>query len=234
MKRSSGSMALALALVGNPPAQTGPDVDPAVIARAGKLLESHAEKSKKVQVLVSTYVQRRTTELSKEPLVSRGEFLFVREPACVVFRATTPRVSVVRLRGATYEVYRPQRKQLERFHLEGPELAEALFAAIGGDLEVLRRNFAIQDCVEDPVAGRTSIRLAPRTALVKDRLRQLIITVRSTDGVLCAVAYRDGAGDLVGIELQDPRQNPKDAPSAELEVGKDTTIVEHAPPKKQG
>jgi hypothetical protein len=118
----------------------------------------------------------------------------VREPACVVFRATTPRVSVVRLQGRTYEVYRPQRKQLERFHLEGPELAEALFAAIGGDLEVLRRNFAIQECVEDPGAGRTSIRLAPRTALVQERLRQLIITVRSKDGILCAVAYRDGAG----------------------------------------
>ena len=227
-------MLQALTLVASSLAQTGPTVDPAVIARAEKLLESHAEHSRKVQVLVSTYVQRRTTELSKEPLISRGEFLFVREPACVVFRAKTPRVSIVRLRATIYEVYRPQRRQLERFHLEGPELAEALFAAIGGDLEVLRRNFAVQDCVEDRVAGRASIRLAPRTALVQQRLRQLVITVRNTDGVLCAVGYRDGAGDLVEIELQEPRQNPPDAPSAELEVGKDTTIVEHAPPKKQG
>lgn len=224
-------MLQALTLVASALAQTGPTVDPAVIARADKLLEAHAEQSRKVQVLVANYVQRRTTELSREPLISRGEFLFVREPACVVFRATTPRVSIVRLRAAIYEVYRPQRKQLERFHLEGPELAEALFAAIGGDLEVLRRNFAIQDCVED--RGRASIRLAPRAALVQQRLRQLIVTVRNTDGVLCAVAYRDSAGDLVEIELQEPRQNPKDAPSAELEVGKDTTIVEHAPPKKK-
>jgi len=233
MKRVAGSIALAFGLVASSPAQTVPAVDAAVIARADKLLESHAEQSKKVRVLVASYVQRRTTELSKDPLVSRGEFLFVREPACVVFRATTPRVSVVRLQGRTYEVYRPLRKQLERFHLEGPELAEALFAAIGGDLEVLRRNFAIQECVEDPGAGRTSIRLAPRTALVQERLRQLIITVRSKDGILCAVAYRDGAGDLVEIELQEPRPNPPDPPSAAFEIPKDTTIVEHAPPPKK-
>jgi 2-polyprenyl-6-methoxyphenol hydroxylase-like FAD-dependent oxidoreductase len=231
MKRVAGSIALAFALVASSPGQT--TVDAAVIARADKLLETHAAQSRKVQVLVADYVQRRTTELSKEPLVSRGEFLFVREPACVVFRATTPRVSVVRLQETIYEVYRPQKKQLERFHLEGPELAEALFAAIGGDLEVLRRNFAIQDCVEDPVAGRVSIRLAPRTALVKERLAQLIITVRSKDGILCAVAYRDSAGDLVEIELQEPRPNPPDAPSASFDVPKDTTIVEHAAPKKK-
>jgi hypothetical protein len=233
MKRAAGSMAFALALAGSCPAQAEAAVDPAVIARADKLLETHAAQSKKVQVLVANYVQRRTTELSKEPLQSRGEFLFVREPACVVFRAATPRVSVVRLQGTIYEVYRPQKKQLERFHLDGPELAEALFAAIGGDLEVLRRNFAIQDCVEDPVAGRASIRLSPRTALVKERLAQLIITVRSKDGILCAVAYRDSAGDLVEIELQEPRPNPPDAPSASFDVPKDTTIVEHEPPKKK-
>ncbi|HZN38347.1 MAG TPA: hypothetical protein VFD82_06060 [Planctomycetota bacterium] len=233
MKRVAGPVTFSLVVVASSLAQAEPAVDPAAIARADKLLEAHAEQSKKVQVLVATYVQRRTTELSKEPLVSRGEFLFVRDPACVVFRATTPRVSIVRLRGTTYEVYRPQKKQLERFHLEGPELAEALFAAIGGDIAVLRRNFAIQDCVADPVAGRASIRLAPRTVLVRERLRQLIITVRSSDGVLCAVAYRDGAGDLVEIELQEPRPNPPDPPSAEFDVGKDTTIVEHAPPKKK-
>ena len=52
--------------------------------------------------------------------------------AVVVFFASEPRPSVVRLAETVYEVHRPQRKQLERFHLDGPELARGLFAAVGG------------------------------------------------------------------------------------------------------
>ncbi len=230
------ALVLSLALAAAALAQTTsePPVDPAVVARADKLLAAHAEQSRGVKVLVASYVQRRTTTLSKEPLVSRGEFLFVREPACVVFRATTPRVSVVRLLATTYEVWRPQRKQLERFQLEGPELAQGLFAAIGGDVERLRRDFTVRGCDDDPTdAARTRIRLVPRAANVRERLQELIVTVRSKDGGLCAVAYRDAGGDLVEIELHDPRRNPPDAPPATLEVPKDTTIVEHAPPPKK-
>ena len=65
--------------------------------RAEALLRAHGKNSAKVAVLVADYVQRRTTALSKKPLVSSGAFLFVREPGCVLFRASKPRPSVVRL-----------------------------------------------------------------------------------------------------------------------------------------
>ncbi|MEO6596953.1 MAG: outer membrane lipoprotein carrier protein LolA [Planctomycetota bacterium] len=209
-------------------------MDQAQLERANKLLAAHAEQSRTIAVLVAQYVQRRTTKLAKDPLESRGEFLFVREPACVVFRATQPRESVVRLREAVYEVYRPQRKQLERFHLEGPELAQGLFAAVGGDVARLRRDFEVSACVADPAdATRAQVRLRPRTAEVGARLQELVLTLRSADATLCAVAYRDQAGDLVEITLLSPLRNPPAPPSAEFELPKDTTIVEHTVPKKQ-
>ncbi|HEX5052001.1 MAG TPA: hypothetical protein VFZ65_09530 [Planctomycetota bacterium] len=215
------------------PAPVAPPIDPAQVERATRLLRDQAAKCRGVAVLVAQYVQRRTTKLAKEPLESRGEFLFVRAPACIVFRARTPRVSVVRLREATYEVYRPQQKQLERFHLDGPELAQGLFAAVGGDVDRLLRDFEVRACTDDPEhAALVRIGLVPKRAEVAERLRELVLTLRSADASLCAVAYRDHSGDLVEIELTAPKANPDAPPPADFELPEGTTIVEHAVPRK--
>ena len=58
MKRAVAATGLVLGLAGSSLAQTEPAVDPAVVARADKLLALHAEQSRGVQVLVATYVQR--------------------------------------------------------------------------------------------------------------------------------------------------------------------------------
>ncbi len=209
----------------DPPAPSAADV-----ARAAALLQQHAERSRGAKTLVADYVQRRTTELLKEPLVSKGRFLFVREPAVVVFFAAEPRPSVVRLAEAVYEVHRPQRKQLERFHLDGPELARGLFAAVGGDVDRLLRDFAIAAVVDGPKdSGVVCLQLTPRTDAVRARVRGLDLTLQAADGLLREVAYRDPAGDRVAIELLAPVLDPKDAPSPELKVDKDTVVVEHRP-----
>lgn len=211
--------------------------EPAQVARAGSLLALHAQRCRAAKVLVADYVQRRTTALLKEPLVSKGEFLYVREPAAVLFFAKEPRVSVVRLTAKTYEVYRPQKRQLERFHLDGPELAQGLFAVVGGDAERLQQDFVVVGCADAaPATGAVVVRLVAKLPVVRERLQELVVTLRAEDAVLLAVAYRDHAGDLVEIELGAVRLDPAKAPAATLDVGKDTTVVEHpaAKPKPQG
>jgi hypothetical protein len=210
-----------------------PAVDPAV-ARAGEtLLRAHAERSRTVKVLVADYQQTRTTRLAREPLQSRGTFLFVRDPACIVFRATAPRVSVVRLRASLYEVFRPEQKRLERFRLDGPELAQGLFAAVGGDAELLLREFAVQACGSDPAAAdRTLLVLTPRRDAVRERLRDLRLSLATKGGDLAAVAYVDPAGDLVEIALRNVRVDPDAPPSCEFDLPEGTTVVEHTPPKR--
>lgn len=218
-------------VVGAVVAQQPETIDKVQLARADRLLTAHAANSRGIAVLVADYVQRRTTALAKEPLESRGEFLFVRSPGVVVFRATLPRQSVTRLQAATYEVWRPQKKQLERFHLDGPELATGMFAALGGDVEALRAGFDVVACSDDAaVKERVRIRFVPKTAAVRARLQELEIVLQGKDAQLAAVAYRDAAGDRIEIELGAVRIDPKDPPKAELEVPADAVIVEHRPP----
>ena len=207
----------------------------AEVARAEALLRLHAERSQRAKVLVADYVQRRTTELLKEPLVSKGRFLFRREPAVVVFFAAEPRPSVVRLAERVYEVHRPQKKQVERFHLDGPELARSLFAAVGGDSAPLLRDFVVVGVADVPAGadgkppGPVQVQLAPRTPAVAARVRSLDLTLQAADGLLREVAYRDHSGDRVAIELNGIELDPKTAPAADLVVEPGTAVLEHRP-----
>jgi hypothetical protein len=224
--------------------------------RAILLLRCHAAQSREVAVLVADYVQRRDTALSKKPLVSSGALLFVRKPACVVFRAEKPRQSVVRLTPSTYEVYRPRRKRLERFQLPGPQLAESMFAVIGGDIDGLLADFTVSGIADavadeqgkdkvgsdsgtvlsnDTVLSNVEIRLSPKSEETAKQLRELfvVLAVRTAKApakpsvVLHSIAYRDHSGDLVAIELSKLVANPKNAPSADFEVGEGTKVIEH-------
>lgn len=215
------------------PAPQAP-LDPAAARAAQTLLDAQAARSRGVRVLVADYVQTRTTPLLKEPLVSRGQFLFVRDPACIVFRASEPRAAVIRLLPTTYEVFRPQKQQLERFRFDGPQLAEGLFAAVGGDVELLRKEFAVRSCGEDSARpGCTRIVLLPLRDEVRARLSELSLCLSTEDAALRAVGYRDPAGDLVEIELRNVAVDPTKPPSAEFEVPPETRVIEHAPPKPQ-
>lgn len=212
-----------------PAQQSGEPVPAAAeqVARATTLLRAHGERCRAAKVVLADYVQRRTTALLKEPLVSKGQFLFVRQPAAVLFFAKEPRQSVVRLSATTYEVHRPQKQQLERFHLDGPELAEGLFAAVGGDAERLLRDFVVVACADGAAAGTAVVRLVAKAPAVRERLQELLVTVRAKEAELVAVAYRDHAGDLVEIELHGVQLDPPAAPAAVLEIPPGTTIVEH-------
>jgi hypothetical protein len=225
---------MALLLVGVR-GQQPPPVDPAVEQAGEALLRAHAERSRGIRVLVAAYEQTRTTQLAREPLRSRGSFLFQRQPACVVFRATVPRESIVRLSSALYEVYRPQQKRLERFRLDGPELAQGLFAALGGDAEALRRDFVVAACGPDAAAAdHTLVVLRPRGEAMQRHVRELRLSWHTRGGELAAVAYRDQAGDLVEIRLRDVVVNPPEPPSCEFTVAPGTTVVEHAARARNG
>lgn len=221
------------------PPQEKPAVTDQQQARAVELLRGHAKASKSVQVLVADYVQTRTTALSKRPLRSSGGFLFRRKPACVVFRAKKPRTSIVRLTEELYEVFRPSRKRLERFTLQGPDLSLGLFAAVGGDADRLLKEFDVTGLSvgkQPAVTGSETavISLEPKGIEVRERLRELVVTFAVIAGAkggpnvaLRSVAYRDHSGDLVVIELRNVRSNPKDAPSVAFDVPEDTRIIEH-------
>lgn len=221
---------------GEAPQESAPKLTDQQRVEATGLLTRYAEQSQGVEMLVADYIQRRTTTLSKKPLLSSGDFLFVRNPACVVFRANKPRQSVVRLTSQIYEVFRPRRKRLERFSMGGLDLAQGLFAAVGGDAKQLLKDFDVLGFSStqpgNDKLGSAAIRLVPKNKLMRERLRELLIQLHVTaakksEVVLRSVSYRDQSGDLVEIELAKVRKNPKDPPSAEIDLPSDTRVMDH-------
>lgn len=215
-----------------PPAQrTQPP--PADREQAGRDLEALAERHRGLTTFTARYVQRRTTALLAEPLLTTGELAFRRQPGCVVFRTDPPRAAVVRLDEQVYEVHRPARRRLERFRLAAPDLPRALFAALGGDAAALQADFELVAFARLPAADGTTrhrIELEPRDVGVRERLSRLVLLVATDGGALHAVTYRDPAGDLVEIELVRLQADPEPRPIFALEVPQGTEIVEHAPP----
>lgn len=212
-------------------------------------LRALAERHRGVKVLTAHYVQRRTTKLLKEPLVTEGELAFRRSPGTILFRTAPPRPAEVRLDERIYEVHRPQRRRLERFALPSPELPRALFAALGGDAEALAQDFAVVAFERIPAPADTTgtagagepterigerhrIALAPRDEAVRERMQDLVLVLDADDAHLRSVAYRDPAGDLVQIELSSIEFDPEVLPSFVIEVPPGTQVVEHAPPRR--
>lgn len=261
-----GALALARLLAQEPAPAPQPAPPPAVAApvpapaaeqaRAMAILADLATAGRDVVALQAEYEQRRTTDLSAEPLVSRGTFAFVREPGAVLFHAATPRESWIRLGRTTYEVFRPAKRQLERFLLDGPDLANGLFAALAGDAHYLTEAFVVTACAEqkpepkpepappppppnEPVPPvRTEVVLVPKAADVRERLRELRLAVTTRAGgdgqaprrELASIAYRDRSGDRIEIVLRHLVRNPEPMPRVTLDVPADTTVVEHRVP----
>lgn len=230
---------MVLVLVGDLLAQSGdtpparPPATPAVDEVAALAdLTALGNRHRAVNVLTASYVQRRTSAILQEPLVTRGQLAFRRRPGCVVFRTEQPRPTVVRLDEQTYQVFRPERKRLERFLLESPELPRSLFLAFTADVEVLRRDYQVTG-FERHGEGQVlhTITLEPKLAAIKQRLHQLRITLDGKTLRLHAVAYRDAAKDLVEIELDELTLDPKVAPAFDLVIPPDTEIMEHAAKK---
>lgn len=204
--------------------------------------------------LAASYEQRRTTPLSKKPLVSSGRMLFRKEPGCLVFEARLPRPARILLDTGRYQVLRPESRQLERFLLEDSALARALFEALSGRLTALEKDFRIESCTRDREDNRiVEVGLEPRSEDVKRAVTRLWVCIRLPEprsgeppqkegkdpgsddkprqGDLLWIAYRDAQGDRVEIRLTDLTLDPtlpKDA--FEIDPPPGTKILEHKVP----
>lgn len=188
------------------------------------------------KTLRASYVQERTSLLVTKPLVSNGRLFFQAEPSCIVFRVEKPRLVTVRLDTKVYEVHRPTRKRLERYHLPSTRLPQALFQALSPRIREIERDFRITRVTVDGKGEKRvhRIELIPRDAAARQYLDRFRVSVRTSDAALTEVRYRDPQGDLVTLRLTDIELDPKlpkgtftiDAPSG-------TKTIEHRPkPKK--
>ena len=182
-------------------------------------LKALAERMKDAKTMTCKVRQVRKTALVERPLVSSGTMAYRREPGRLVFRLTEPRTSEIHMDRATYQVYRPDEKRLERIEFEDDALTGQLLRLFDPQPDALGKSFKISRAGDD-------VLLEPLDEKVKQRLASLALTVK--DGELRRLRYTQADGDEVTLEMSDVRLNPDlPASSFELRVPEGTRILTH-------
>jgi len=213
-------------------AQPGPD---AGVAEGNRLLGELIAAQKDMAQMTADYVQERTTKLFKKPLQSKGTLAFRRDPGCVVFRVTSPRASVVRLDGKTYEVWHEDGNRLERYVLPSDDMPRLLFDSLAPTRARLDQGFAVASCV--PVAGaptRRSLTLVPTDARTKRVAAEITLLLDTVGPTLCGFGYQDPRGDDVRVELSNLKLAAKvDEATFALAVPAGAKVTVHQVPEPE-
>ncbi len=200
------------------------------------LLARMIDAQRKVEQMTANYVQYRSSPLTKKPLTSKGTLAFRRAPGCVVFRVTEPRVSVIRLDTAHYEVWHPDKARLERFVLPSDEMPRLLFDALAPTTTSLEKGFVVESCTAVAgVATQREITLVPTDVKTKRVAAKITITLDTQGPRLCAFGYRDPRGGDVRVELSELKLAEKaDDKLFALDVPAETKVsVQQIPEPKE-
>jgi hypothetical protein len=172
---------------------------------ARALLGRVSRENSGLKTLQADYVQERESELSVKPLRSSGVFYYSREHACVAFHAREPRHVVMRLDARSYQVYRPDKKQAERYVFRGAAPGAALLRVFGTDLDRMEEIFTVVGYKKE--GGLTRITFRPEGEKMRGVMERLEVTIREDDRVVTRIAYADPGGESVVIELSKVRRN---------------------------
>jgi outer membrane lipoprotein-sorting protein len=185
----------------------------------GEDLRKLAERMRDVRTLSCAVRQVRKTALVERPLVSSGAMLYRREPGRLVFRLTEPRASEIHMDRATYQVYRPEEKRLERIEFEDDALTGQLLSIFEPKPEAMGKSFKMSKSGDE-------ILLEPLDEKVKKRLASLALTLK--DGQLSRIRYTQADGDEVTFEMSDVKLDPELPSTAfELKVPEGTRVLVH-------
>ena len=205
MIRLTAVLLAATACIGPAGAQD-PPADVAARAAFRKL----AERFKDVRMLSAKVVQIRRTELLDKPVTSSGTMYYRRDPARLVFHLTDPRKAEIHLDRASYQVYRPDEKRLERFDFSGEDVSARILMAFEPKPDEVGKAFAVRG--GESHDGAVDVVLESSDEKVRKRLRKVTLTIAEADGALRRIAYVDGEGDEVRFDLSEVAINPELSP----------------------
>ncbi len=201
--------------------QEGPD------EAAQAALRKLSERFRDAKTLSARVVQTRKTALLDKPLTSAGTLSYRRDPSRLVFRMAEPRATEIHLDRASYQVYRPDEKRLERIDFEGDEIAPKLFMVFQPRADEIGKAFTVRRA--EGAAGEIELRLEPSDEKVKRHFARLVLCLNAEDAALKRIAYTDAEGDEVGFELSDVRVNPELPDGTfDLKVPEGTRVFRHA------
>ena len=170
-----------------------------------EVLESLSASYADVKTMRAGFVQEVRTILTFEPLVSKGTFNFRREPTCIVFAIEEPKRAIVRIGDKSYQVYRPDRKEAERYLLEGNDLSGAIgkvFSPKAGELE---ENFEVETKI---VKGEITLSLSPRKKSISRFITSLELRLDERTFDIRRISYKNSEDDEITISIESLERNP--------------------------
>ena len=164
-------------------------------------LQKLSAKLKDAKTLSSRVVQHRRTELMEKPITSSGMMYYRREPARLVFHLAEPRKAEIHMDKASYQVYRPDEKRLERTDFDAPDVTSRILMVFDPKPDDLGKTFSIRGGTAKD--GVLEVTLEATDEKVRKRLRKVVLSIVEADGGLKNISYVDGEGDEVRFEFSD-------------------------------
>lgn len=166
-----------------------------------------AESLEEVTLLRADYVQRQSSLLLAEPVVSKGRMSLRTDPGCLVLELTEPKALLVRSDATSHQIYDPAANRAERYLFESNEVAKALLACFSGELSKLEEVFEFVSIEKGEES--TTLGLRPRTKRVRAMIESLRIELRAKDGAVVGIAYDNAEGEEVSMTLSKLELDPE-------------------------
>lgn len=189
-----------------------------------------AERCKGVRTISADFVQDRKSPLLDDPVRSSGKLSYRREKEKLALVIQKPRDSVVHLDRGSYQVYRPEDKQLEQYEFEDSERGHLLFMVFNPNMDELEKCFTVKAGAS--TEGQVEVVLEPTDRKYLKILNRITLILSDAGDAakitLKSLAYVDPEGEEVRWDLAKLTVNP-DLPSDafELRVPEGTRVLKH-------
>jgi outer membrane lipoprotein-sorting protein len=180
--------------------------------------------------LSASFTQSRRSALLNEPIKSSGKLHYRRDPAHLVFEVEKPHRASVHFDGKSYQVYRPDEKQLEQFEIEDSEISRWLFMAFNPKIEEIEKSFIVKSGTAKEET--LEVVLVPSESKLLKVIAKLTLLLSRGDApgdpLLRQIGYVDPDQDELSFEISNATLNPSFAPETfELKLPEGARVLKH-------
>lgn len=198
-----------------------------------ELIRMIDQQQKKIQTMTGSFVQRKETALSKDPLVSSGTVQFKR-PDRIHWIYQQPHPLEVSLNGRKMRIYDPRRNQLDEYFLApGKRITQAMEPM----LQVFQRTFAELGekyaLFYEGAEGdrRVRFRLEPKEERMRKVFSRLELWIDKATGAILRFEMTEANEDRLCLEFKNLQMNPPLTENdLEIKVSPSTKVTESAGP----
>src|SRR6185503_9345327 len=178
-----------------------------------RILEQWDKRQQETQTLVANFTERKELNLLAKPVISKGEFFYMR-PNRVRWEYLEPERKVFVITEDLYTAYYPALKRAEEVPIKkfvGKRLFR--FLGVGQKIGDLSRYYDFSLAPQSDVKGTHLLHLTPRKRTVRDRVSEMKIWVDDTTFLPRQLQYVESDGDTTLLAFEGMQSNVEVAAS---------------------